>query len=74
MIHTKSHELVFMSEDDLHLWRIRKGGQEDFFELKKGAQIFFSRKKRGAKSFSGKKKGDKTFFTGLKFPKPGLGT
>ena len=51
-----------MSEDDLHLWRIRRGGQEVFFNIKRGAKSFFRAKKGGRKLFLGEKKGAKSFF------------
>ena len=63
---------------------LAEGGKKFFFNIKKGAKSFFGAKKGGAnffwekkgglRVFSGRKKGGKTFFTGLKFPKPGLGT
>ena len=70
-----------MNEDDLHLRRIRKGGQEVFFQYKNeaGRRLYFELKKGGT-NFFWREKGAKRekmglrFFTGSKFPKPGLGT
>ena len=59
MIHIKSHKSVFTSEDDLRLWRVRKGGIRSFFDIKKGHNPFLEKKE--AKSFFGEKKGVKHF-------------
>ena len=61
IVPTKSHRLVFMSEEDLNLWRIRKGGQ-DFFLYKKGGEEFLFEVYRGAQTFIGGEKGAKSFF------------
>ena len=51
MIHTKS--LVFMSDEDIHLWKIRKKG---------GLKVFFRVKKKWSKIVSSFKKGGANFF------------